>query len=111
MARWRTETPPLATRHCYSLLATRHLPFSRLRSADPGRAGIDLDRSRRLEVLAVEAEGHDLLLDHALDEESSVALAPGEPLAPVADLGLGQRRQFLALDAEHLHQAVVVEEG
>src|SRR6266508_1899176 len=102
-----------AARYSPLLLAIHYSPFaiSRLGGADAGRAGIDLDRSRRLELLAIEAERHDLPLDHALDQERAVAFAPRKTLAPMADLGLGQRRQFLALDAQHLHQAVVVEEG
>src|SRR5262249_53350671 len=83
---------------------------SRLCGPDAGRAHIKLDRPRGLELFAVEAEYHDLLLDHALGQKRAVALAPGETLTPVADLGLGQRDQLVAFDAQHLHQAVVVEE-
>src|SRR5258705_3597109 len=81
-----------------------------LRRSDGGWAGTELDRSGRLELLAVEVEDHDFLLDHALDQEGSVVLAPGETLTPVAGLGLGQRDQFLTFDAQHLHQSVVGEE-
>src|SRR5258708_25950928 len=81
-----------------------------LRRSDGGWAGTELDRSGRLELLAVEVEDHDFFLDHALDQEGSVVLAPGETLTPVAGLGLGQRDQFLTFDAQHLHQSVVGEE-
>src|SRR5262249_38554204 len=69
---------------------------SRLCGPDAGRARIELDRPSGLEFLAVEAEHHDLLLDHALNQKRAVALAPGEALTPVADLGLGQRDQLVA---------------
>src|SRR5262245_1184315 len=82
----------------------------RLRRPDAGRAGTELDRSGWLELLAVEVEHHDLFLDHALNQKRSVVLAPGETLTPVAGLGLSQRDQFLAFDAQHLHQAIIVEE-
>src|SRR5262249_46817645 len=52
----------------------------RLRRPDAGRAGTELDRSGRLELLAVEVEHHDLFLDHALNQKRSVVLAPGETL-------------------------------
>src|SRR5262249_28319488 len=83
---------------------------SRLCRPDGSRAGTELDRSGGLELFAVEAERHDLLLDHALDQKRAVALAPGKTLTPVADLGLGQWDQLIAFNAQHLHQAVVVEE-
>src|SRR5262245_7339488 len=83
----------------------------RLSRADAGWAGIEFYRSCRLQLLAVEAERHDLFLDHALHQQRAIALAPGEPLTPVANLGLGQRKQLAILDAENLHQSVVVEEG
>src|SRR5215468_10684003 len=83
---------------------------SRLCCPDACRARIELDRSGGLELFAVEAEYHDLLLDHALGQKHAVALTPGKTLTPVADLGLGQRDQLVAFDAQHLHQAVVVEE-
>src|SRR6516162_254252 len=84
-------------------------PLTALRS-DAGRPRIELDRPSGLELFAVEAEDHDLLLDHALDQKRAVALAPGETLTPVADLGLGQRDQLVAFDAQHLHQSVIVKE-
>src|SRR6516164_2801823 len=83
---------------------------SRLCCPDTRRARIELDRSGGLELFAVEAEYHDLLLDHALGQKRAVALTPGKTLTPVADLGLGQRDQLVAFDAQHLHQAVIVEE-
>src|SRR5262249_19901015 len=83
---------------------------SRLCGPDAGRARIELDRPSRLELFAVEAKYHDLLLDHALGQKRAVVLAPGETLTPVADLGLGQRDQLVAFDAQHLHQSVIVEE-
>ena len=43
-------------------------PVSRLRGADTGRTGVDLDRAGRFELLAIEIEGLELLLDHALDQ-------------------------------------------
>src|SRR6266403_1487461 len=78
--------------------------------SDGGWTGTKLDRSGRLELLAVEVERHDLFLDHALDQKGSVVLAPGETLTPMAGLGLGQRNQFLTFDAQHLHQSVIGEE-
>src|SRR5262249_47602687 len=102
---WRTVLTRRAFRQ--PLPTTRTLP---LRRSDGGRAGAELDRSSRLELLAVEIEHHDLFLDHALDQERAVVLAPGKPLTPVADLGFGQRHQLVAFDAQHLHQTVVVEE-
>src|SRR5262249_15560515 len=72
---------------------------SRLCRPDARRARIELDRPGGLELFAVEAERHDLLLDHALDQKRAVALTPGETLTPVADLGLGQRDQLVAFDA------------
>src|SRR4029077_12002240 len=75
----------------------------RLGRANSRRPGAYLDRSSRLERFAVEIEHHDLVLDHALHEERAVVLAPGEPLTPVADFGLGQRDQFVAFYAQHLH--------
>src|SRR5262249_8989992 len=83
---------------------------SRLCGPDAGRARIEFDRPRGLELFAVEAKYHDLFLDHALGQKRAVALAPGETLTPVADLGLGQWDQLVAFDAQHLHQSVVVEE-
>src|SRR5260370_24229580 len=77
--------------------------------SDGGWTGTKLDRSGRLELLAVEVEHHDLFLDHALDQKGSVVLAPGETLTPMAGLGLGQRNQFLTFDAQHLHQSVIGE--
>src|SRR5262245_54906792 len=76
-----------------------------LRRADAGWAGIEFYRSRRLELLAVEAERHDLFLDHTLHQQRTIALAPGQPLTPVTDLGLGQRKQLAILDAQDLHQS------
>ena len=61
---------------------------SRLCGPNASRARIELDRPGGLEFFAVEAEDHDLLLDHALDQKHAVALTPGETLTPVADLGL-----------------------
>src|SRR5262249_60731233 len=61
---------------------------SRLCGPDVGRARIELDRPCGLELFAVEAEYHDLLLDHALGQKRAVALAPGKTLTPVADLVL-----------------------
>src|SRR5262249_55136283 len=81
-----------------------------LGGADRSWPRAEFDRSGRLERLAVEPERHDLLLDHALGQERAAVLAPGKPLTPVADFRLGQRHQLLAFDAQHLHQAVVVEE-
>src|SRR5215510_2279090 len=83
---------------------------SRLCRPDASRTGTELDRSGGLELFAVEAEYHDLLLDHALDQKRAVALAPSKTLTPVADLGFRQRDQFVAFNAQHLHQPVVVEE-
>src|SRR5262245_18491631 len=82
----------------------------RLRGPDGGRTATDLDRSGRLEFLAVEVEHHDLFLDHGLSQEGAAVLAPGEALTPVAYRGFGQRDQFVAFDAQHLHQTVVVKE-
>src|SRR5262249_42166555 len=81
---------------------------SRLCCPDARRARIELDRPGGLEFFAVEAEYHDLLLDHALDQKRAVALTPGKTLTPVADLSLSQRDQLVAFDAQHLHQAVIV---
>src|SRR5215471_19498896 len=83
---------------------------SRLCGPDAGRTRIKLDRPSGLELFAVEAEYHDLLLDHALGQKRAVVLTPGKTLTPVADLGLSQRDQLVAFDAQHLHQAVIVEE-
>src|SRR5262249_52337507 len=89
------------------LCTTTLLP---LRRPDARRAGTALDRPGLLELLAVEVEHHDLFRDHALNQKRSVVLAPGEPLTPVPGLGLSQRDQFLAFDAQPLHQAIIVEE-
>src|SRR5262245_37096349 len=59
---------------------------SRFCRPNASRARIKLDRPGGLELFAVEAEYHDLLLDHALGQKRAVVLAPGETLAPVADL-------------------------
>src|SRR6266571_79190 len=59
---------------------------SALRRADARRAAADLDRASGLQGLAVEVEDLDLVLDHALDENHPVILAPGRALAPVPDL-------------------------
>src|SRR5262249_22570311 len=70
---------------------------SRLCRPDASRTGTDLDRSGGLELFAVEAEYHDLLLDHALDQKRAVALAPSKTLTPVTDLGFRQRTNSLPL--------------
>src|SRR5262245_66663006 len=56
---------------------------SRLCRPDASRTGTELDRSGGLELFAVEAEYHDLLLDHALDQKRAVALAPSHTLIKV----------------------------
>src|SRR5260370_41992200 len=78
--------------------------------SDGGWTGTELDGSGRLELLAVEVEHHDLFRDHALDQEGSVVLAPGETLTPVAGLGLRQRHPFLTFGAQHLPQSGVGEQ-
>src|SRR5215208_6688217 len=81
------------------------------RGADAGGAAVHLDRADLLQVLAaVEGEGEDLLLDHALDEDLLAVLRPGGALAPMADRGFRDLRQVVAGEAEDLHQAEIVEE-
>src|SRR5215510_15343276 len=101
---------PACSRRGEDVLGRALARRSRLCGPDAGRTRIKLDRPSGLEFFAVEAEYHDLLLDHALGQKRAVALAPGKTLTPVADLGLGQRDQLVAFDALHLRQAVVVEE-
>src|SRR5947208_15700238 len=105
--------PPPSSRHQHGRTFARTVPDElvlRLRRADGGRAATDLDRSGRLELLAVEAKHHDLFLDHALGQERATVLAPGEALTPVAGLRLRHRDQFIAFDAEYFDQTVIVEE-
>src|SRR5439155_3387577 len=105
--------PPPSSCHQHGRTLARTVPDElvlRLRRADGGRAATDLDRSGRLELLAVEAKHHDLFLDHALGQERATVLAPGEALTPVAGLRLRHRDQFIAFDAEYFDQTVIVEE-
>src|SRR5215212_11572729 len=82
------------------------------RGADAGGAAVRLDRADLLQVLAaVEGEGEDLLLDHALDEDRLAVLRPGGALAPMPDRRFRDLRQVVAGEAEDLHQAEIVEEG
>src|SRR6266542_6439506 len=82
----------------------------RSQGPDPGRAGLELDRASLLERLAVEVEDLKLVLDHALQEQHLAVLAPSRALAPVTDLGFGDRRELGPVDREDLEQSVVVEE-
>src|SRR5262245_22866109 len=82
-----------------------------LRRADAGWANIEFYRSSGLSSLPSKLNAMISFSNHTLHQQRAIALAPGEPLTPVADLGLGQRRQLAILDAQNLHQSVVVEEG
>src|SRR3954454_6384060 len=74
------------------------------------RAGAQLDGSRELQFAAIKAQHLDLPLRSRLIQERAVVLALGDPLAPVADLGLRDKGQLSAVHPVDLEEPEIVEE-
>jgi hypothetical protein len=91
----------------------RHI-FYRIEKLSPGantsRTAIDFYRALARESVAVKAKHHDLLFDHALNENRSVVAAPCGSLAPVSDSRFGHGRKGLVAEPKDFQQAGIVEE-
>src|SRR5216683_2895316 len=76
-----------------------------------GAASAERDRAHLPQLPPVEAENQQVLLNHTLDYNGQIILAPGCALTPMSNLCLSDFREIGTIDGVNLEQAIVVVSG